>query len=352
MLNLAVAGGGVIGRRHIELIEQNPRTRLVALVDPAPAAVAMAAGLGVPHFESLAAMFEQGAGPAHGVVLATPNGQHVTGALECLRHATPALIEKPLADNMAAAQRLLAAMKDNSVPMLVGHHRRHSTVLAEARRVIASGALGRIVSVNGTALFCKPDSYFEAAPWRSHLGAGPLLINLVHEIDNLRFLCGEIVAVQAMASNAVRGFEVEDTAAITLRFASGALGSFSLSDSAAAPRSWEQTSGEDAAYARYADQDCCFVAGTLGSLALPTLRRWQVQGLRSWNGPMRCDTLTAAAADPLARQLDHFCDVIERRCAPLVSVDDAARSLSVTLAVMQAVRSACTVQPDAFTAAR
>ena len=96
MLNLAVAGGGVIGRRHIELIEQNPRTRLVALVDPAPAAVAMAAGLGVPHFESLAAMFEQGAGPAHGVVLATPNGQHVTGALECLRHATPALIEKPL----------------------------------------------------------------------------------------------------------------------------------------------------------------------------------------------------------------------------------------------------------------
>ena len=255
----------------------------------------MAAGLGVPHFESLAAMFEQGAGPAaHGVVLATPNGQHVTGALECLRHATPALIEKPLADDMAAAQRLLAAMKDNSVPMLVGHHRRHSTVLAEARRVIASGALGRIVSVNGTALFCKPDSYFEAAPWRSHLGGGPLLINLIHEIDNLRFLCGEIVAVQAMASNAVRGFEVEDTAAVTLRFASGALGSFSLSDSAAAPRSWEQTSGEDAVYARYADQDCCFVSGTLGSLAVPTLRRWQVQGLRSWNEPMRCDPLTAA----------------------------------------------------------
>ena len=348
MLTLAVAGGGVIGRRHIALIEQNPRTRLGALVDPAPAAAVLAAAHGVPHFESLALMWAQAAPKPDGVILATPNGQHVAGALECLRHATPALIEKPLADRLDAARNLLAALQGSTLPMLVGHHRRHSTVLGEARRVVASGELGRIVSVSGTALFCKPDAYFEAGPWRTRIGAGPILINLVHEIDNLRFLCGEITAVQAMASNAVRGFEVEDSAAITLRFASAALGSFSLSDSAAAPRSWEQTSGEDKAYARYADQDCCFIAGTQGSLAVPTLRRWRFEGLRSWHEAMAVDAVPFEAADPLARQLDHFCDVIDGRCAPWVSVDDAARSLSVTLAVVQAVQTGRTVAPEAM----
>src|SRR5262245_4661195 len=60
-------------------------------------------------------------------------------------------------------------------------------------------------------MFCKPDNYFEAGPWRRQPGGGPLLINMVHEVGNLRSLCGEIVAVQAFASSATRNFPVEDT---------------------------------------------------------------------------------------------------------------------------------------------
>ena len=77
--------------------------------------------------------------------------------------------------------------------------------------------------------------------------------------------------MHAMASNAVRGFEVEDTAVISLRFASGALGSLTLSDTAASPRSWEQTSGENPDFPRHPEEDCCFITGTQGSLALPEL---------------------------------------------------------------------------------
>ena len=353
MLKIVVAGAGVIGRRHMALIQQNPRARLCAVVDPAPGAGAVAAANGVPLFDSLSDFFALSDMKAQGVILATPNQQHVRGAFECLQHFTPALIEKPLADNFDDVVALRAALQFRAVPVLVGHHRRHSAVLIEAQRVIASGELGRIVSVNSSALFCKPDSYFNEGLWRKRAGGGPLLTNLIHEIDNIRFLCGsscgDIVAVQAMASNSVRGFEVEDSAAITLRFENGSLGSLILSDAAAAPRSWEQTSGDDPAYARYADQDSCFVAGTLGSIASPTLQRWQVKGEGSWNEAMRADTSsatsTATAVDPLARQLDHFCDVIEGRCPPKVTVDDAARSLSVTLAVIKAAQTGGTVKP-------
>ena len=74
----------------------------------------------------------------------------------------------------------------------------------------------------GMATWLKPDSYYEQA-WRRQPGAGPVLINLIHDIDLLRFLIGEVDSVQAITSNAVRGFEVEDTAAVIMRFACGAL---------------------------------------------------------------------------------------------------------------------------------
>ena len=90
---------------------------------------------------------------------------------------------------------------------------------------------------------------------------------MIHEVHNLRMLCGDIVAVQAFASNATRGFAVEDTVAINLRFANGVLGTFMLSDTAACPRSWEQTSQENKAYPTYDDEDCYVITGTNGSLS-------------------------------------------------------------------------------------
>ena len=75
------------------------------------------------------------------------------------------------------------------------------------------------------------------------------------------------------------------------------------------------------------------------------LFRRQAHGDGGWNEAMRLDTLSTAAADPLAKQLDHFCDVIEGRSPSKVTVDDAARSLSVTLAAVKAVQTGGTVRP-------
>jgi predicted dehydrogenase len=274
-----------------------------------------------------------------GVILATPNALHVEQALQCVAAGVPALVEKPVAETLADAQRLVDAVRARGVPVLVGHHRRHSAVLQSAREVIASGRLGRLVAVTGSATFRKPDDYFEQAPWRRRAGGGPILINMVHEVDNLRALVGEIVEVQALASNAARGFEVEDTVAIALRFANGALGSFMLCDAAASPRSWEQTSGENKAYDRHTDEDCYVVAGERGSLQVPTLRLREYRGARSWWAPLSTQQLPLPAADPLVRQLAHFCAMIRGECAPLVSVEDATRTLAATLAIAEAARS-------------
>jgi predicted dehydrogenase len=88
-------------------------------------------------------------------------------------------------------------------------------MIREAKTIIDSGRVGKIVAVHGAFWTMKPESYFDVA-WRREKGAGPVLINLIQDLDLLRFLCGEVIAVQAMESNARRGNPVEDTAAILL----------------------------------------------------------------------------------------------------------------------------------------
>ena len=338
-LRLAVAGAGAIGRQHAARVAALGQARLVAFVDPSPAAAAAAAQHGVPLYGELAAMLRDER--PDGVVLATPNALHVPGALQCLRAGVPALVEKPVAVTVAEALRLVRAQRLSGVPVLVGHHRRHSPCLQRARRIVDSGRLGRLVAVSGTALFHKPARYFSESPWRGQPGGGPILINLVHEIDSLRQLAGDIVEVQAFASSARRGLAVEDSAALVLRFASGALGSFIVSDTAAAPNSWEQTSGEDPAFAHYAGQDCYLLAGERGSLSVPTLRGYTCEGEASWHRALQPITVPATndAADPLQHQIDHFCDIIRGQAAPLVDAEDAARTLAATLAVAESARS-------------
>src|ERR671911_2426551 len=206
--SIAVVGAGGIGRCHVQLIRESRSCRLSALVDPAPAAADFAQEAGVPIHTTLTDLFASQ--HPDGVMVATPNSLHVENGLGCVEHGVPVLVEKPISDSVEEALRLAEAAEAASVPLLVGHHRRHSPILAKACAIVEDGTLGPIVAVMGSALFYKPDHYFDEGPWRREVGGGPILINMIHEVDDLRSLCGEIVAVQAFSSSATRGFPVED----------------------------------------------------------------------------------------------------------------------------------------------
>jgi predicted dehydrogenase len=178
------------------------------------------------------------------------------------------------------------------------------------------------------------------------MGGGPILLNMIHEVHNLRMLCGEIEAVQAFASNATRAFVVEDTVAINLRFASGVLGTFMLSDTAACPRSWEQTAQENKAYPSYGDEDCYVIAGTNGSLSVPTMRlkTYPRPEDRSWWKEFEVGLVGMVRDDPLKHQIEHFVRVIQGTAVPLVSARDGLINLRVTEAIAAAARTGQVVQ--------
>jgi len=341
---IAVAGAGYIGLAHIRAAQSSPSCALSAIVDPSPEAAKTAAGAGVPLFKSLDELLERNR--PDGIILATPNQLHVAQALQCVIAGMPILLEKPIAPTVAEAQQLLESIDKKRAKVLIGHHRAHSPIMAKAKEVVESGVLGRLVAVMGSAVFFKPDEYFAGAPWRREIGAGPILLNMIHEVHNLRMLCGEIVAVQAFASQAVRGFPVEDTVAINLRFAAGVLGTFMLSDTAACARSWEQTSRENEAYPSYADEDCYVIAGTHGSLSVPTMRlkTYPSAADRSWWKPFQIGLVSMVRDDPIRRQLEHFGAVVRGDAEPLVNARDGLANLRVTEAIAQAAKSNKTVE--------
>jgi predicted dehydrogenase len=91
----------------------------------------------------------------------------------------------------------------------------------------------------------------------------------------------------------------------------------------------------------YPDEDCYIVAGTDGSLAIPTmrLRFYGDPGQRSWRVPFESETATIERADPLSRQLDNFCAVIRGTAEPVVTARDGLQNVRVLDSIRRAATS-------------
>ncbi len=212
-------------------------------------------------------------------------------------------------------------------------------MIQKAREVITSGKIGDIRAVHATCWFFKPDSYFDAAPWRKQRGAGPISVNMVHDVDLMRALCGEVAAVRAIVRPSVRGYENEDVAAAILEFESGAVGTLTLSDSIAAPWSWEMTAQENGAYPA-TSESCYMIGGSKGSMSLPDLRVWTHSGeVPNWWTPIAATSLPRETSNPLSNQIAHFCDVIAGRARPLVSGAEGFKTLQVVEAIQGSATS-------------
>lgn len=335
-INLAVVGPGLIGKKHVQLIQDNLGCSLKALVAPdKPKHHEYGKSLSVPVYSSLAECFN--AQQIDGVIVASPNLFHAEQATFCIESGIPVLVEKPFTNDVHDGHKVLLLAEQNSAKVLVGHHRAHSPILAQARQVIEAGRIGRLVSVMGSAQFYKPAHYFEEGKWRTEPGGGPILINLIHEIGNLRSLCGEMAAVQAVSSSQVRGFKVEDTVGINFVFKNGVIGTFLLSDTAVTAKSWEQTSGENPSYGHSAIDDCYTVCGTRGSICVPTMRliTYKKGDEPSWWSPFHEEVIPVTRRDPLECQLEHFLEVIRGQASPLVSARDGLRNLQIVEAIRE-----------------
>ena len=334
-VRLAVIGVGDIGRVHATKVVESEATRLVALSDPSPSGREGAARFGVRNRPDYRQVLEN---RPDGVIVSVPNALHAEVAEFFASAGVSLLVEKPLADSVDAARRIVAAAAANGVHLLVGHHRRHNVVVDECRRLVQE-ELGTLLATNSLVTMRKPDSYYDAE-WRRGTEAGPLLVNVIHEVDLLRTICGEVSAVQSIGRDLARGFDFDDTLAILFHYAAGALGTILVCESTPSPWSWEASISEGMGFPTYGMSSSMFF-GTEGSLSFPDLQVWRYPNSApepGWFSSLIVSKSTVEANDPYRDQIDHFARVIRGMEPPLVDGDDALRSL----AVIEAIRTAST----------
>ncbi|MEP4768662.1 MAG: Gfo/Idh/MocA family oxidoreductase [Roseibium sp.] len=322
MIKLALAGFGLIGKRHAKAIAENPRCELAALIEPEQS---KATGQSCPVFNAL----EDIDCAIDGVILATPTNLHRAQAVHAMERGWHVLIEKPIAGTVEDAEAIARTSTETGRKVLVGHHRRHHPRVQKLREILKSGVLGDVVTLSMMWGVKKPDVYFEGN-WRSGEDGSPIMINAVHDVDLLRFLFGEIEDIKGFGNRGRRSTARTESAACAMRLEGGAMATLTISDMTPAPWGFEMGVNENPNIGA-TGQDMLFVSGTKGAISFPSLTLWT--GSPDWSVAPQPQNIECAAGIPLDNQLNHFLDIIEHGQAPLIDANDGLQTLSATLAL-------------------
>ena len=174
------------------------------------------------------------------VTIAAPNAVHHPAVMAAAKAGKHVLCEKPISLNLELAREMIDACRDAGVILQVNHQLRSSGAASYVKRLIESGELGDITFMR----FRQAHDWSGATTVRGvfgsleHSGGGTLLDNGTHMMDLARFFAGPVAEVYAKMATLKYDIEVEDVAATTLQFRSGAL--------ATVESSWSGTGWEEA----------------------------------------------------------------------------------------------------------
>jgi predicted dehydrogenase len=345
-LKIAIAGYGAIGKRHAEIVVADKNCELVGVSGRTTRYKEAAEKQGIPFFTNFRKMLQETR--PDGLIDSTPTPEHLSIGLECAKHGVHLLVEKPITQTIGEGKQLIEAAQRAGIKLLVGHYRRHSSYYQKALRLIAEGTLGELRLVASQWTVQKPDSYYDE-PWRAQAGQGPLTTNLVHDMDALRFMCGEIESVYAYTSSAARQLPFVDTLAAVVRFQSGAFATVAMSDSVPAPWAYEITAGEDPGFP-HNNENVLRIMGSKATLCVPQMDFWShPEGRRlGWRGKIEHKKVPIEPGDALARQLTHFCRVMRGEEKPLISGEDGLHSLAAVLALSASAERNAPISPNSL----
>lgn len=227
MLRFALVGCGRIAKRHAELLGEGvvDQSTLVAVCDiDGDKAKAYGEKYNVPYFSDMHEMMKSV--EIDIVSVLTESGYHAKHVIELSQYGKHLVVEKPMALTLQDADAMLAACERAQVKLFVVKQNRFNVPVVKLREALMQGRFGKLVLGTVRVRWCRPQAYYNQDSWRGtwSLDGGVLTNQASHHIDLLEWMMGEVESVYAMANTALVDIEAEDTAVVTLRFKSGALG--------------------------------------------------------------------------------------------------------------------------------
>lgn len=229
-IRLALVGCGRIAKNHFGAVAKHAeRIELVSVCDVNAKALEDAvATTGAKGYAKLTDMLAET--DADIVSICTPSGLHADQAAEIAQSRRHVITEKPMATRWADGKRMVAACDAAGVRLLVVKQNRRNATLQLLKRAVERKRFGRIYMVAVNVFWTRPQDYYDSAKWRGtwEFDGGALMNQASHYVDLLDWLIGPVESVQAYTATLARDIEVEDTAAMALRWRSGALGTMSV----------------------------------------------------------------------------------------------------------------------------
>lgn len=228
----AIVGAGAgIAEAHLHALAQLPSARIVGMADVNPErGQPRAVAAGCPFFTDHCAMIE--ATQPDVVVICTPHPSHPQIALDAFARGAHVLTEKPIAVQVADADRMIVAADTADRLLAVNFQQRFRPVIERAMRFIAEGELGELMRVQVSESWYRTAAYYKQAPWRGTWrgeGGAILMNQAIHTLDLLCHLAGLPAKVWGWTKTRVHAIECEDTAQAMLEFGNGAPGYFTAS---------------------------------------------------------------------------------------------------------------------------
>lgn len=226
-LKFALVGCGRIAKRHSELLGNNQiaNARLVAVCDLVREKAEQIAGdFSVPYFTDMHEMMR--ATDIDVVVVLTESGNHAEHVVALSIYGKHIVVEKPMALTLDDADAMISACDKTGAKLFVVKQNRFNVPVVKLRQALDAGRFGKLVMGTVRVRWCRPQSYYNQDKWRGTwaLDGGVLTNQASHHVDLLEWMMGDVDSVFAMSATALANIEAEDTAVVTLRFKSGALG--------------------------------------------------------------------------------------------------------------------------------
>jgi len=319
-LRVGVIGVGTMGQHHVRIVSQTPGVSLVGFHDPDPSRSAeICQRHGCPCFDTV----EELLGQADAVSVAAPTSLHLEIGRKCLERGIHVLMEKPLADSVDAAARLVDLAREAGVVLAVGHIEAHNPAVAAMMEMLEREP-EEIVSIDARRL----------APFDGSrcLDVDVLYDLLVHDIDLALQIAKSPIKRVSAAGRSVFSKQT-DVAHVRMEFENGAIAVF-----------WTgKCSPKKVRSVTVTTPRRFMVADTLSpSLTIHTAE--QLPALADGvclMGEIRLQEVPLPKEEPLRREFEDFFSAVRHGTRPLVDGDRALKSLQALALVAKSIEESC-----------
>jgi predicted dehydrogenase len=231
-------GAGGIARHHYKQLMATGKAQLVALCDPSRQSLdrfteQYPETAGLPQFKTYKAMLD--AVPMDAVEIHSVHTAHFRQAMDALDHNLHVLVEKPMVCTVPHAKQLLAKARAKRKVLLVSYQRHYAGAYRYVRDAIAKGVIGPVHFVTAA----QAQNWLPiTSTWRGdpkYSGGGQLNDSGSHLVDIVLWMTG-LKPAEVFSFQENMGARVDILSAISVRFANGALGTFSVVGST--PQGW------------------------------------------------------------------------------------------------------------------